>query len=135
MRGAIQFKGVSFHYHEADGDDTQPGAALEEISFSLDAGQTLALVGQTGAGKSTVAKLMNRIYDVDAGQVMVDGVDVREWNLAALRQQISIIEQDIFLFSRSIGENIAFGKPDATRDRNRSGSPSGAGPRIHHELS
>ena len=85
------------------------------MSFSIQAGQTLALVGQTGAGKSTVAKLINRIYDVNAGAVQVDGVNVRDWDLAALRRQISIIEQDIFLFSRTIAENIAFGKPDATQ--------------------
>ena len=75
----------------------------------------MAIVGQTGSGKSTIAKLINRIYDVDDGRVMVDGVDVRDWNLESLRQQISIIEQDLFLFSRTIGENIAFGHPDATQ--------------------
>ena len=68
--------------------------------------------GQTGSGKSTLSKLVNRIYDVDAGRVLVDGVDVRDWNLQALRSQISIIEQDVFLFSRSVAENIAFGKSD-----------------------
>ena len=116
MRGAVQFDGVSFHYVLGGGEaNGEPGAAaLENVSFELAAGQTLALVGQTGAGKSTVAKLINRIYDVDAGSVQVDGVDVREWNLAALRRQISIIEQDIFLFSRTLAENIAFGSPDAT---------------------
>ena len=116
MRGAVQFDGVSFHYVLGGGEaNGEPGAAaLENVSFELAAGQTLALVGQTGAGKSTVAKLINRIYDVDTGSVQVDGVDVREWNLAALRQQISIIEQDIFLFSRTLAENIAFGSPDAT---------------------
>jgi ATP-binding cassette subfamily B protein len=82
----------------------------------VSAGQTLALVGQTGSGKSTVAKLVNRIYDVDSGSVEIDGVDVREWSMAALRKQVSIIEQDVFLFSRSIADNIAFGKPGATRD-------------------
>ncbi len=88
---------------------------MAEVSFELAAGQTLALVGQTGAGKSTVAKLINRIYDVDSGSVQVDGIDVRNWSLATLRRQISIIEQDIFLFGRSIAENIAFGRPGATQ--------------------
>ena len=123
MRGDITFDDVTFRY-AVTGDDTSLSAqelsetsrpALEDVSFSIQAGQTLALVGQTGAGKSTVAKLINRIYDVNAGAVLVDGVNVRDWDLAALRRQISIIEQDIFLFSRTIAENIAFGKPDATQ--------------------
>ncbi len=75
----------------------------------------MALVGQTGSGKTTLAKLVNRTYDVSKGCVLVDGVDVRDWDLSALRQQISIIEQDIFLFSRTLRENIAFGRPDATQ--------------------
>jgi ATP-binding cassette subfamily B protein len=77
---------------------------------------TVAIVGQTGSGKSTLAKLISRTYDVENGRVLVDGIDVRRWNLAALRRQISIIEQDIFLFSRSIADNIAFGCPGATRE-------------------
>jgi ATP-binding cassette subfamily B protein len=76
----------------------------------------VAIVGQTGCGKSTLSKLVNRIYDVDKGRVLVDGVDVRDWNLQALRSQISIIEQDIFLFSRSVAENIAFGSDAHDRD-------------------
>jgi len=114
MRGAVTFDHVTFSYHY--GNDGASQNALEDVSFSIEAGQTLALVGQTGAGKSTVAKLINRIYDVDAGCIAIDGIDVRSWNLEALRRQISIIEQDIFLFSRSIAENIAFGKPDATQE-------------------
>ena len=78
-------------------------------------GQTVAIVGQTGTGKTTFAKLINRTYEVNRGQVLVDGIDVREWNLAALRRQISIIEQDVFLFSRTLAENIAFGCPGATQ--------------------
>jgi ATP-binding cassette, subfamily B, bacterial len=118
MRGVIRFDNVSFRYAvetergTAAVVDSSP--ALEQVSFEVAAGQTLALVGQTGSGKSTIAKLVNRIYDVNEGTIYVDGVDVREWDLAALRRQISIIEQDIFLYSRSIAENIAFGKPDAT---------------------
>ena len=120
MRGAVRFDNASFHYALGGEDETENGigaAALEHVSFDLAAGQTLALVGQTGSGKSTVAKLINRIYDVDAGSVQVDGVAVRDWNLAALRQQISIIEQDIFLFSRTLAENIGFGNPDATHEQ------------------
>ena len=121
MRGSIQFENVTFFYgkqkNEETGNQSDGGAnpALANVSFSIEAGQTLAIVGQTGAGKSTVGKLINRIYDVNAGQVLVDGVDVRDWGMAALRRQISIIEQDIFLFGRSIADNIAFGKPAATQ--------------------
>jgi ATP-binding cassette subfamily B protein len=89
---------------------------LEDVSFHVEPGQTVAIVGQTGSGKSTLAKLISRIYDVDTGRVLIDGVDVREWSLAALRRQISTIEQDVFLFSRPIGENITFGCPDADQD-------------------
>jgi ATP-binding cassette subfamily B protein len=117
MQGAICFEQVNFAYDTGNGSGQNGQAnALTGISFELPAGQTLALVGQTGSGKSTIAKLLNRIYDVNGGRILVDGVDVRNWSLAALRRQISIIEQDIFLFSRSIADNIAFGKPGATRE-------------------
>jgi len=109
IQGAIRFENVTFGY--VDGVDV-----LQGISFEVTPGQTVAIVGQTGAGKSSIAKLINRTYDVRAGRVLVDGIDVRDWQLASLRQQISIIEQDIFLFSRTISENIAFGLPGATQD-------------------
>lgn len=109
MAGEIEFRGVSFSYPNSE-------AVLKDISFKVKPGQTVALVGQTGAGKTSLVKLINRTYDVTAGQILVDGVDVRDWNLAALREQISIIEQDIFLFSRSLSDNIAFGKPGATKE-------------------
>lgn len=108
MTGEVQFKDVCFHY-----ENDEP--AVENISFRVDPGQTVAIVGQTGSGKTTLARLINRTYDVTTGQVLVDGIDVRDWNLDDLRRQISIIEQDIFLFSSSIAENIAFGKPEATQ--------------------
>jgi len=110
MRGAVEFRDVCFQY-----DGAEP--ALEEITFSVEPGQTVAIVGQTGSGKTTLAKLVNRTYDATGGQVLVDGIDVRDWNMEALRKNISIIEQDIFLFSRSIAENIAFGDPAASEDR------------------
>ncbi|MFD2348502.1 ATP-binding cassette domain-containing protein [Nonomuraea ferruginea] len=72
-------------------------------------GETVAVVGETGSGKSTLTKLVPRIYDVTSGRVLADGVDVRAWDLDSLRSQISTIEQDIVLFSRSVAENIAFG--------------------------
>ena len=119
MRGEVTFQQVTFHYPSAifrDGHRPDRRPALEDVSFHVHPGQTVAIVGQTGTGKTTIAKLINRIYDVDAGHVLIDGVDVRDWDLEALRRQISIIEQDIFLFSRTIAENIAFGRPDATRE-------------------
>ena len=118
MEGSVRFEDVMFCY-------TPPGdvcsledrnVVLQDVSFHLEPGQTVAIVGQTGSGKSTVAKLISRIYDADEGRVLIDGIDVRDWNLEALRQQVSTIEQDLFLFSRSIAENIAFGCPDADRE-------------------
>jgi ATP-binding cassette subfamily B protein len=116
IRGEIEFRNVSFHYPTPAEGGAGGDNVLENISFKVKPGQTVALVGQTGAGKTTLVKLINRIYDVSDGQVLVDGVDVRDWNLASLRSQISIIEQDIFLFSRSLSDNIAFGKPGATKE-------------------
>ena len=101
MGGEIVFDNVTFSYGSTP--------VLKHISFRAEPGQTVAIVGQTGAGKSTLTKLVNRIYDVDEGRILIDGIDVREWSLDALRSQISTIEQDIFLFSRSITENIAYG--------------------------
>lgn len=119
IRGAVTFDGVWFCYDSQDRGCNVGGeaVALEDISFEVSPGQTVAIVGQTGSGKSTIAKLINRIYDVDEGRLLVDGVDVRDWGLAALRRQISIIEQDLFLFSRTIAENIAFGYPQASHEQ------------------
>ncbi len=107
VEGAIEFKNVTFKFGEK--------TILEDISFKVDPGQTVAIVGQTGAGKSTLTQLVTRTYDVHEGQVLIDGIDVREWNLDALRSQMGKIEQDIFLFSRSVSENIAFGVEGATQ--------------------
>ncbi len=101
MRGEIAFEHVTFGYGEG-------APILKDVSFTAAPGQTIAIVGQTGSGKSTLTKLVNRTYDPRAGRVLIDGVDVRGWSLDALRSQISTIEQDVFLFSRSIAENIGF---------------------------
>ena len=119
MLGDIVFDHVSFGYGFSDSPQatTEEGnssaadapMALTDISFHARPGQTIAIVGQTGAGKSTLTKLLNRTFDTSNGRVLIDGIDVREWSMESLRGQIATIEQDIFLFSRSIADNIAFG--------------------------
>lgn len=116
--GEIVFEHVSFGYdHTGEDGDPRHAAVLHDVSFHVAAGQTIAIVGQTGSGKSALTQLVNRTYDTTSGRVLIDGIDVREWSLDALRSQVGKIEQDIFLFSRSIGENIAFGAPGATREQ------------------
>ncbi|MDQ4044399.1 MAG: ABC transporter ATP-binding protein/permease, partial [Chloroflexota bacterium] len=106
MRGEIAFEDVTFRY------ETDESPALENISFTARPGETIAVVGETGSGKSTLTKLVNRTFDVDSGRILIDGVDVRDWSLDALRSSISAIEQDVTLFSRTIAENIGFGLGD-----------------------
>jgi ATP-binding cassette subfamily B protein len=101
MQGEIAFENVSFGYGETP--------ILKNISFRARPGETIAIVGQTGSGKTTLTRLVNRTYEATSGRVLIDGVDVREWSMQSLRSQISTIEQDIFLFSRTLAENIAFG--------------------------
>jgi ATP-binding cassette subfamily B protein len=127
MRGEIEFRGVSFSYPTGE-------KVLQNISFKVKPGQTVAIVGQTGTGKTSLMKLVNRTYDSSLGKILVDGVDVRDWNLASLRSQISIIEQDVFLFSRSIADNIAFGKPEATRTQIEAAAKSAQVDDFIHEF-
>ena len=101
MEGEVAFDTVSFGYQGAN--------TLKDISFRAKPGETIAIVGQTGSGKSTLTRLINRIYEVSAGSVSIDGVDVRVWSMESLRSQIATIDQDVFLFSRTLAENIAFG--------------------------
>ncbi|MGH2968467.1 MAG: ABC transporter ATP-binding protein [Solirubrobacteraceae bacterium] len=109
VRGEIEFDDVTFSYGGS-------AEALCHISLHVPPGQTVALVGATGAGKSTVAKLVARFYDPTAGRVLVDGHDLREVAAASLRSQMGIVPQEAFLFSGTIGENIAFGRAGATRE-------------------
>jgi ABC-type multidrug transport system fused ATPase/permease subunit len=108
IRGEIDFDDVTFAY--GDG-----APALSDVEMHVPPGQTVALVGATGAGKSTFAKLVARFYDPTSGRVLVDGHDLRDVQIRSLRSQMGVVPQEAFLFSGTIGENIAFGKPDATQ--------------------
>ncbi|HET6449166.1 MAG TPA: ABC transporter ATP-binding protein [Conexibacter sp.] len=113
LRGELSFEDVSFRY----GDDEAGPWALRDIGLHVPPGQTVALVGETGAGKSTFAKLVARFYDPTHGIVRVDGHDLRDVSSSSLRARMGIVPQEGFLFSGTIAENIAFGRPDATREQ------------------
>ncbi|HTK29240.1 MAG TPA: ABC transporter ATP-binding protein [Vicinamibacterales bacterium] len=109
FRGAIEFKDVGFGYEEAS------VRTLRGVSFTVRAGQMIAIVGRSGAGKTTLVNLLPRFYDVSAGSIRIDGVDIRDVSLAALRAQIGIVTQETVLFDDSVASNIAYGSPHATR--------------------
>jgi ATP-binding cassette subfamily B protein len=117
LRGEIALEDVSFSYASDPASDAD--WALRDIDLDVPAGQTLALVGETGAGKSTLAKLVARFYDPQQGRVLVDGHDVRDLRSSCLRGQLGIVPQEGFLFSGTVRENIAFGRPDATDEEIR----------------
>jgi ABC-type multidrug transport system fused ATPase/permease subunit len=112
IRGELDFDHVSFSYPRRDGRAVR--LALDDIDLQIAPGETVALVGATGAGKSTFAKLVARFYDPTAGRVLIDGQDIRDVTFASLRSQLGIVPQEAFLFSGTIGTNIAFGRPDAS---------------------
>ena len=114
IRGAIDLEGVWFGYAEDPGREQD--WALRDVDLRINPGQTVALVGETGAGKSTLAKLVARFYDPQRGRITIDGVDVRELDSKALRSRLGIVPQEGFLFSGTIAENVAFGRPEATRE-------------------
>jgi ABC-type multidrug transport system fused ATPase/permease subunit len=117
IRGEIRFDDVSFRYGSSD--DDQAAYALRDLDLVIPPGQTVALVGETGAGKSTFAKLVSRFYDPTGGAVLVDGHDLRAVTAESLRSQMGIVPQEGFLFSGTIRENISFGRPDATDEEIR----------------
>ena len=108
--GEVEFQNVSFHY-------TKGRASLNEVSFVAEPGQTVAVVGPTGSGKTTLVNLIPRFYEAASGRVLVDGVDVRDLKLEQLRRSVSVIFQETFLFSATVAENIAYGNPQATREQ------------------
>jgi len=108
-RGKVHFDNVSFAY--ADGTPV-----LRHFDLEVEPGETVALVGRTGSGKSTVARLLNRSYDVSAGAVTIDGTDIRDYTVESLRANVGIVLDEPFLFSVSIRDNIAYGRPSATMD-------------------
>jgi ABC-type multidrug transport system fused ATPase/permease subunit len=121
ISGEVDFDDVSFAYQKRRGDNsTEEVLALDHIDLQIPPGQTVALVGATGAGKSTMAKLIARFYDPTSGAVLVDGHDLREVASSSLRSQMGIVPQEAFLFSGTVAENIAFGRPDADADQIRS---------------
>ncbi|MFL5827908.1 MAG: ABC transporter ATP-binding protein [Thermoleophilaceae bacterium] len=107
--GRVEFRNVSFGYGSQDAEPV-----LDEIDLAVEAGSTVALVGATGSGKSTLVMLLPRLYDVTAGELLVDGADVRDVDLVELRQQVAFVSDDPFLFSASVRENIAYARPDAS---------------------
>lgn len=107
IEGRVAFEDVSFSYNGKD-------LVLRRFSLDIPRGKTVAIVGPTGAGKSSVASLLLRFYDIQSGCITLDGRDIRQYTLASLRRSIGIVQQDVFLFSDSIRENIAYGRPDAT---------------------
>ena len=113
LHGKIGLDKVSFTYPDTGIE------ALKNVSFELKPGEKMALIGRTGSGKTTIAELLVRKYDVSEGRVLVDDVDVRELNLSALREQVGYVPQDVFLFSDTIRDNIAFGKEAATEEEVR----------------
>jgi len=127
LKGAVRFEGVSFNYKEkptkkksedknAEDEDAKPKRAytLDQVDFTVEPGQCIALVGPSGSGKTTLINLLARFYDVDSGRLLVDGVDVRDYRVAAYRRNLAIVLQDNFLFKGTIRENIAYSRPSAT---------------------
>lgn len=108
MKGEIEFRDVSFRYPDADGD------AIHHISFTAHHGQTVALIGATGCGKSSIINLIPRLYDATSGQVLVDGVDVRDYTQDALRSKIGFVPQKAFLFSGTVSSNVGYGEDNAS---------------------
>ncbi len=114
FKGSIEFQSVSFTY--PNGNPKNP-LVLNDLSFKIEPNQTVALVGPTGCGKTTLAKLLLRLYEPQSGAILLDGKPIQDYPLEMVRQQISLVEQDIYLFSQTIEENIKFGFPEASKEK------------------
>ncbi|PWL31263.1 ABC transporter ATP-binding protein [uncultured Roseivirga sp.] len=110
IKGEVEFKNVWFAYNEEE-------YVLKDISFKVKEGETIALVGATGAGKSSVINLLSRFYEINKGDILVDGANLKEYDLGALRSHIGVVQQDVFLYSDTIRHNITLGNPDITDDK------------------
>ncbi|MES2776319.1 MAG: ABC transporter ATP-binding protein [Bacteroidota bacterium] len=110
MKGELEFKNVWFAYNE-------PNYVLSDVSFSIRPGETLAIVGHTGSGKTTIISLLNRLYHIQKGQILIDGTNIEDYTIAALRRQIGVVLQDVFLFSGSILDNVTLRNPDIKREQ------------------
>jgi ATP-binding cassette subfamily B multidrug efflux pump len=108
-KGQVEFKNVTFGY-------AKDRPVLRNISFKVNPGERIAILGATGSGKTSLVYLIPRFYDVDSGNILIDGKDVRNYELSCLRRQIGLVLQDVFIFTGTIKDNIAFGKPDASND-------------------
>ena len=110
IKGHVRYEHVSFHYNDDD------SLVLDDVSFDIQAGKSIELVGASGSGKTTICSLLPRFYDVSEGRITIDGKDVRKLTLQSLREQIGLVQQDVYLFCGSIRENIAYGRPDASME-------------------
>ena len=110
VKGSIEFKNVNFRYSEEN------DKVLDNLSMKIDAGQCVALVGPSGGGKTTISSLIPRFYDIDSGEILIDGKDIKTLSVKSLRDNIGMVQQDVYLFSGSVRENIAYGKPGATEE-------------------
>ena len=128
VKGHVTYEDVSFHYN----DDEE---VLSHVSFDIPAGRSVALVGPSGGGKTTICSLLPRFYDVTGGKVSIDGKDVSHVTLKSLRSMIGIVQQDVYLFCGTVKENIAYGKPGASMEEIMDAAKKGQHPRLHHEPS